>query len=62
MKTCQCQDMLIKFYLNFLKGIENTWADMFPSEILFIYLFLFLGPHLWHMEVLELGVISELQL
>ena len=29
---------------------------------LFIYLFCFLGPNLWHMEVPRLGVKSELQL
>ena len=29
---------------------------------LFIYLFWFLGPHLWYMEVPRLGVESELQL
>ena len=30
---------------------------------LFIYLFfVFLGPHLWHMDVPRLGVESELQL
>ena len=28
----------------------------------FIYLFCFLGPHLWHVEVLRLGVELELQL
>jgi len=28
----------------------------------FIYLFSFLGPHLWHMEVPRLRVQSELQL
>ena len=28
----------------------------------FIFYFFFLGPHLWHMEVLRLGVESELQL
>ena len=28
---------------------------------LFIYLFCFLGPHLWHREVPRLGVKSELQ-
>ena len=29
---------------------------------LFIYLFIYLGPHLWHMEVPRLGVKSGLQL
>ena len=28
----------------------------------FICLFVFLGPHPWHMEILRLGVKSELQL
>ena len=27
-----------------------------------MYVFCFLGPHLWHMEVPRLGVESELQL
>ena len=35
------------------------WIWLF---ILFIILFLYLGPHLWHMEVPRLGVESELQL
>lgn len=26
--------MPIKFYLNFLKGIESAWADVFLFEIL----------------------------
>ena len=36
----------------------------FTQEYLFIYLFMFffLGPHPWHMEILRLGVELELQL
>ena len=30
--------------------------------LFFSFLFFFLGPHLWHMEVPSLGVASELQL
>ena len=30
--------------------------------LIFICLFSFLGPHLWHMEIPRLGVKSELQL
>ena len=29
-------------------------------EIFYFYVFVFLGLHLWHMEVLRLGVESEL--
>ena len=32
------------------------------SVFLFVCLFVFLGLHLWHMEVTRLGVESELQL
>ena len=31
-------------------------------ELIFIFLFVFLGSHLWHMEITSLGVESELQL
>ena len=35
-----------------------------PSSFLFLYLFFmyFLGPHLWHVDVLRLGAELELQL
>ena len=45
--------------LSWILQKEHNPADTF---ILFIYLFCFLGLHLWHMEVSRLGVQSELQL
>ena len=33
-----------------------------PLNYFFLFLFVFLGPHLWHMEVPRLGVTLELQL
>ena len=35
-------------------GTSRTWTDL-------VGFVLFLGPHLWHMEVPRLGVQSELQ-
>ena len=35
---------------------------LFLSLSLFVVVFSFLGPHLWHMKVPRLGVESELQL
>ena len=35
---------------------------MVVANLFLIYLFIFLGPHLWHMEVTRLGAESELQL
>ena len=46
----------------------NKHFDLFCFQFLkfylflFMYLFCFLGPHLWHMEVPRLGVKSELEL
>ena len=45
--------------LSWILQKEHNPADTF---ILFIYLFCFLGLHLWHMEVSRLEVKSELQL
>ena len=36
--------------------------QILASSLLCTFLFVFLGPHLWHMEVPRLGVESELQL
>ena len=43
----------------------NTWGPFLPvfiSSLKKNFFFVFLGPHPWHMEVLGLGVKSELQL
>ena len=32
------------------------------KQVIFLYFFVFLGPHSWHMEVPRLGVELELQL
>ena len=37
---------------------EST--ESYPHFLFVCFLFCFLGPHLWHMEVPRLGVISEL--
>ena len=45
------------------KVLEMDYDDGVPNIMrVFIYLFCFLGPHLWHMEIPRLGVESELQL
>ena len=40
------------------------WAKQLSKarQLFFFFLFFFLGPHLWHMEVPRLRVKSELQL
>ena len=43
------------------RGQEKTWGKPGPGAY-FFFLFSFLGPHLWHMEIRRLGIESELQL
>ena len=45
-------------YLKFFFLFQSQHFNCF----LFVCLFYFLGPHLWHMEVPKLGIESELQL
>ena len=40
----------------------RTYHRMCGIYYAFFFFFVFLGPHLWHMEVPRLGVESELQL
>ena len=42
--------------------LSMFWITNPSNFILLIYFFIFLGPHLWYMEVPRLGVKSELQL
>ena len=49
------QDIVHSYYLQSLPIHHQNVSN----GILFVFLF-FLGPHLWHMEVLRLGVESEL--
>ena len=39
---------------------EGSGEGAFESEFFYLFIFLFLGPHPWHMEVPRLGVESEL--
>ena len=41
---------------------RNSGSRMSPNFAFFVCLFVFLGPHPWHMEVPRLGVELELQL
>ena len=41
---------------------KNPTANNFYFNFLFFFFFVFLGAHLWHMEVPRLGVESELEL
>ena len=42
-------------------SVFGLWAYFRPLIYAFIYVFIYLGLHLWHMEVPRLGVESELQ-
>ena len=63
---------LIKWILYRLVIVKLKWSGAFSfsfltcfqclSFFLFFFLFVFLGPHLWYMEVPRLGVQLELQL
>ena len=46
-----------------LPGLTNAISLQLLHEYFFLsfFFFCFLGPHSWHMEVLRLGVQSELQ-
>ena len=44
----------------FLHILTNSYLGFLGFFVSFV--FEFLGPHLWHMEVLRLGIKSELQL
>ena len=51
------------FYFQHLMDSTPGFIDfVFPNFLFFSSLFVFLGPHLQHMEVPRLGVESELQL
>ena len=50
--------LTLKFYKYMLKLMVKSQK----SFLLFLFVFIFLGPHLWHMEVPRLGVKLELQL
>ena len=54
-QSCQMakEPFYFEFYMNFYVKQPNKF---------FFFFFVFLGPHLWHMEVPRLGVKSELQL
>ena len=59
------KENLKKIYLftNTLKWESRTLPIiLYLDFMLFLFFFIFLGPHLWHMEVLRLGAKSELQL
>ena len=43
-------------------GQNGSLGQIFVYFLLLFYFFVFLGPHLWHMEVPRLGVELELQL
>ena len=48
-----------------MKSLSQLYKDIPEANYLlpnFIYLFIFLGPHPWHMEVPRVGVEWELQL
>ena len=49
------------FFLNKQKGLDKVKPCLFFLLSFFFFLF-FLGPYLWHIVVLSLGVESELQL
>ena len=56
-------DTQVEKLVDFLASFFVFWD--FYEEQVFIYLFIyfvFLGPHLWHMEGPRLGIESELQL
>ena len=38
----------------------ESWPTFLPCHLLFFFLVIFLGPHLWHMEVPRLGAELEL--
>ena len=46
----------------FLRSADTEGTIALSCFFLFVFLFCFLGLHLWHMEVPRLGTESELQL
>ena len=51
---------LISFRLKLTHGLTWLQGKLKKHSLFLFLLFFFLGPNLWHMEVLRLGVKSEL--
>ena len=60
--TCQMKRQTTDWKEVFAKHVSDKWLISRCIKNFYLFTYLFLGPHLWHMEVPRLGVKSELQL
>ena len=71
LSVCICLLAFCFFVINTFWNLVDFWLILNPTykyctslflHFIYLFIYLFLGPHLWHVEVPRLGVKLELQL